>query len=140
MAFNFVQGFRKQLDSRIDGMMNQMGAAAVAEARRLVHVKTGQTRDSIGFTYDQATKTLTIHADTPWALFLELKYPYLRPALLSLRGFKLGSANFAMAFQTASGKAPSQAALERAGKRVNRGVVKRTKVRVRQYSPHRPLS
>jgi hypothetical protein len=140
MSFTFVPAANKAIGGAVDGMMAQMGAAAVAEARRLVHVDTGQTQRSIGFTYEQSTKTLTLHADTRWALFLELKYPFLRPALLSLRGFKLGAANFAIAFQTESGQAPSQGHLARAGRRVNRGVVKRTAIRVRKYSPHRPLS
>lgn len=137
MSFTFVPAASKAIAAAVDGMMAQMGEAAVAEARRLVHKDTWQTHNSIGCTYQQSTKTFSLHADTRWALFLELKYPFLRPALLSLRGFKLGSVNFALAFQTKTGQAPSQEHLARAGRRVNRGVVKRTAIRVRKYSPGR---
>jgi hypothetical protein len=153
-VFNFVSGFMKKVDARIDAMMNQMGVAFVAEARRLVPKDTHQLEYSIGYTYRQDTKTFQGYADMPYAMAVEFgtsrqrAQPYLRPALMSLRGFKLGSVNTELSFQTKSGgKAPATfpegrtaRANEKVNARLNRGVIRRTRVRVRHYDPHRPLS
>lgn len=86
--FNFVPGaFKRVIEENIDQRMIKAGKAAVAEATRLVPVRTGQLRDSIGFTYIQSEKTLQLHADEPYAIFVEYgtpqmrAQPYLRPAL-----------------------------------------------------------
>jgi HK97 gp10 family phage protein len=137
--FNYVGDFRARLDGKIDGMMNQMGAAAVAEAKRLVPVDTGQTRDSISYIYRQADKTLQVYADTRWAIYVEYgtvstpARPFLRPALLSLKGFRMnaeiGFANASPSSGTpGEGKASAGNAKVNAG--LNRGIVRRTKVRV----------
>ncbi len=94
MAFNLKSGLAwfgaqvtKQVMGDVDTKMRLTGEAIVAKAKELVHVDTGQTQASIGYTYRQSDKTLSIHADTPWALFLEMgtrhsrPYPYLRPAI-----------------------------------------------------------
>ncbi len=94
MAFNLKSGltwlgdqFAKQVMGDVDTKMRLTGEAIVAKAKELVHVNTGQTQASIGYTYRQSDKTLSIHADTPWALFLEMgtrrnrPYPYIRPAI-----------------------------------------------------------
>lgn len=91
-------GFRREVEGREAGLFAAMGKAGVDEARRLVHVDTGQTRDSIGFIYKQSTKTLQLYADTPWAAYLEAKYPFLVPAMKTLRGFRFnGEIRFANA-------------------------------------------
>jgi hypothetical protein len=154
MAFSFVQGFKKQLDSRIDAMMTQMGQAGVEEARRLVPVLSGQLRDSIGYVYRQSDKTLQLYADMPYALAIEFgsrthrAQPFLRPALLSLRNFKLSAVNVELGFQAkSSAKGPpafaegyTARANEKTNAKLNRGVVRRARVKVRRYDPHRPLS
>lgn len=154
MSFNFVPGFRQQLDSRITSMLSQMGAAAVAEARRLVPVETGQLRDSIGYVVRQSDRTLQIYADMPYAMAVEFgtarqhAQPYLRPALLSLKGFRLSGSNIELGFQAKSGASGPPAFPEgstarsnaKVNARLDRGVVKKTRVRVRRYDAERPLS
>lgn len=149
VMFNFVQGFRQKLDGAVTGMLDQMGRAAVAEARRLVPVDTGQLKASVGYVVRQSDKTLQVYADMPYAMAVEFgtsrqrAQPYLRPALMSLKGFKLSGANLELGFQTTSGAAPSMATSKgnaKINRKLNRGIIKRTRVRVRQYTPHRPLS
>ncbi len=71
----------------IDRRQLAAGRAVVTEARMLAPVRTGELRDSIGFTYSQSTHTLKIHADAPHAFFVEYgtrfmgAQPFLRPAL-----------------------------------------------------------
>lgn len=78
---------KSQVDRAIDAKMDAAGKAAVAEARRVVHVRTGRLKASIGYSYRQSDRTLTLHADEPYALFEEMgtryrpPHPYLRPGL-----------------------------------------------------------
>jgi HK97 gp10 family phage protein len=89
----------------------QMGEVGVAEARRLVPVDTGQTRDSIGYTFNQGTKTLQLYADTRWAIFLEMgtsrqpARPFLRPALAKMaKVWGGGAVNLEMGLANAPSK------------------------------------
>jgi hypothetical protein len=122
----------------------------VIVARDLVPKDTWQTHDSIGYTYDQKSKTLTLHADTPWALFLELgtykmaARPFLRPALLragSVWG-RLGNVDMAFAgHDTSRGMGPkASTGLAKANARVNsklhRGVVKKAKFKLGPEGRH----
>jgi hypothetical protein len=91
MSFSFMSGWKERLlDPVIDARMRQAGIAGVEEARRLVPVRTGKLRDSIGYIYNQQTKTLTLYADQPYASFIELgtrriaARPFLRPALAAM--------------------------------------------------------
>ncbi len=78
-----LAAIRAQLDAR----MERAGAAGVQAAQALVPVRTGQTKASIGFTYDRSQGLLQLHAGTPWAVDVELgtrctpARPFLRPAL-----------------------------------------------------------
>ncbi len=100
-----VAAVHRQVDTR----MRAMGNHGVQVARDLVPVDTGQTRDSIGFTFDQATQTLELYADTRWAIFLELgtsrmeARPFLRPALAAMAAL-WGGGNLAMGLRNAPEK------------------------------------
>ncbi len=111
MAFNLKSGltwlgdqFAKKVMGDVDTKMRLTGEAIVAKAKELVHVDTGQTQASIGYTYRQSDKTLSIHADTPWALFLEMgtrhsqAYPYIRPAIAFGAGRVWGGGAIEMEF------------------------------------------
>lgn len=77
----------KWLDQLIEQRMHAAGQAMVAIAKALVPVDTSLLQKSIFYTYAPDTKTLTLHADTSYALFVEQgthkmsPRPYLRPAL-----------------------------------------------------------
>jgi HK97 gp10 family phage protein len=79
-AVRFVKGI-------LHTKMENAGKAVVARARQLCPVDTGQTRASIGATYEATLMSLRIHVDTYWAVFLEFgtskmpARPFLRPAL-----------------------------------------------------------
>ena len=69
--------------------LDKLGAAIVADARETVHVKTGATRDSIEAQVQGGV--LKVGAGTPYADWLEVTYPFLRPAIHRARSrFKKG--------------------------------------------------
>jgi hypothetical protein len=67
--------------------MHVAGQAMVGIAKALVPVDTGLLRSTIAYSYAPDTKTLTLHADTGYSLFVETgthkmaARPYLRPAM-----------------------------------------------------------
>lgn len=75
------------INKLIDDRMMIAGKAMVDTAKSLVPVDTGLLKSSIYYTYMPATKTLTLHADTKYAVFVETgtyrtrPQPYLRPAI-----------------------------------------------------------
>lgn len=77
----------KWIDSLIDQRMHAAGQSMVGIAKALVPVDTGLLKRSIYYTYHPESKTLTLHADTGYSLFVEqgtfkmAPRPYLRPAL-----------------------------------------------------------
>jgi HK97 gp10 family phage protein len=79
--------FRKVVDTELDRRMAIAGEAGAEEARRLCPVDTGQLRASIGWSYRQSDKTLQIHADQRYAIFVEFgtsrmpARPFLRPGM-----------------------------------------------------------
>lgn len=83
----FGDRVKQQLKRKVDERMMLAGHAIVDEARRLVPVRGGQLRDSIGFTYRQSDRVLQVHADAPYAVFIEFgtrfmrAQPFLRPAI-----------------------------------------------------------
>lgn len=92
MAFNsivnwFGDRFLKSAKEKLDARMRSAGEAAVREATMLVPVRTGYLQSSIGYVYDQSKQELRVHADAPYAFFVEygtrfmLAHPFLRPAL-----------------------------------------------------------
>lgn len=88
MFQNLVSTFRKSiLEPKINAKMEEVGHAMVAEATRLCPVDSGFLKSTIGYTYNAAARTLTLHADAKYSLMVELgtrkmaAQPYLRPAL-----------------------------------------------------------
>lgn len=79
--------FRRQVEQHVADRLERAGTEGVRVAKSLVPVRSGRTRDSIGYTVNRASLTLQIYAGTPWALFIELgtrrmpARPFLRPAL-----------------------------------------------------------
>lgn len=75
------------VDKLIEQRMHVAGQAMVGIAKALVPVRTGLLQSRIYYTYAPDTKTLTLHADTGYALLVETgthkmaARPYLRPAL-----------------------------------------------------------
>jgi hypothetical protein len=77
----------KWIDDLVEKRMHAAGQAMVTIAKALVPVDTSLLQRSIYYTYSPDTKTLTLHADTGYAIFVEAgthkmaARPYLRPAL-----------------------------------------------------------
>ena len=75
------------VNRHIDNRMNEAGRRMVARARQLAPVRSGNLRNSIGYTYRQSDRELTLHADATYAIFVEFgtyrqpAQPYLRPAI-----------------------------------------------------------
>lgn len=85
---NIIDNSQAFLDALPDVMreaLSEIGERAVSYAKDDVAVDTGATRDSIDYSVDG--NTLTLGANTPQALFVEIgtqrmpARPYLRPAL-----------------------------------------------------------
>lgn len=75
------------IDKLIEQRMHTAGQAMVGIAKALVPVDTGLLKSTIAYTYLPDSKTLTLHADTGYAYFIEAgthkmaPRPYLRPAI-----------------------------------------------------------
>lgn len=110
--------FRRQIEDEVAARLENAGAAGVQAARELVPVETGRTRDSIAATFDRATLTLQIHADTKWAIFIELgtsrmaARPFLRPALAAVGRAFGGGINTGMSFKSQPAHAHSHGSPE----------------------------
>lgn len=109
MALGFTGGFKwfgtaaqRHVDEKIHAGLMAAGQKAVFYAKSYAPVRTGQLASSIGFTYRQSDKTLTLHADMSYAWFVEygtrfmVPQPFLRPALLKASPWW---ANTALQFQ-----------------------------------------
>jgi HK97 gp10 family phage protein len=87
LTSNLARWIQTSVQPKVDAYMDQQGKVWKAEARRLCPVRTGQLRDSIGYYYDQRTKTLTLYADKFYAGFVEFgtrntrAQPFMRPAM-----------------------------------------------------------
>jgi hypothetical protein len=81
---NFVSTIRTRMYDAVEAKMRRGLAAGIEESRSVVHVDTGQTRDSIGGYYDREEMTAVLYADTRWAAHLELRFPFLRPGLAAM--------------------------------------------------------
>lgn len=79
--------FMRFVDREIEKRAHVAGQSMVAVAKSLVAVDTGLLQSRIYYTYQPATRTLTLHADTHYAMYQEFgtykmrPHPYLRPAL-----------------------------------------------------------
>lgn len=82
---------KEAINQSIDAEMNRFGREVTALAAQKAPKRTGRLVQSIGYRYDQAARRVTIHADAPYAFFVEFgtrlrrAQPYLRPALLQAR-------------------------------------------------------
>jgi hypothetical protein len=84
---SFVGQFRARVVDAVGKKMEQAGARAVARARELVPVRTGQLRDSISYYWSREEMRLTLTAEKSYAAFVEARTPYLRPALSEIGAF-----------------------------------------------------
>jgi HK97 gp10 family phage protein len=88
VSFN-LDPFRRAVHDAVAARLEQARAVALETARRLVPVRTGQLKASIGATVDRADLRLVVYADAPHAAFVELgtsrmaARPFLRPALMA---------------------------------------------------------
>jgi hypothetical protein len=80
----FIDKVRERMEAKVEERMQRALAAGIEVARKVVHVDTGQTRDSIAGYYDQATRTAVLSASTNWAAHLEARYPFIRPGLAAM--------------------------------------------------------
>lgn len=77
----------KWIGDLIEQRMHLAGQSMVQIAKSLVPVDTGLLKSRIFYTYQPSTKTLTLHADTGYAIFVEggthkmRPQPFLRPAI-----------------------------------------------------------
>jgi hypothetical protein len=74
---------RKKAD--IAARANRAGPAGVQAARAVVPVRTGKLRDSIGFTYDQSTMTLSLYADASYAYEVNRRAHFMEAGLAAMR-------------------------------------------------------
>jgi HK97 gp10 family phage protein len=91
MIRSFVERFKEQvLYPAVARKMEDAGRAWVAAATALAPVDTGRLRASIGFAYNRETRTLKLHADEPYAAFVEFgtyrtrAQPFMRPAVAAV--------------------------------------------------------
>jgi hypothetical protein len=74
----FGRECRDTIVGELAGYADEAGKLGVAVARQHVPVVTGRLKRSIGYTLNQKTLELTLYADEPYALWVELRKPYLR--------------------------------------------------------------
>jgi hypothetical protein len=91
VAIEWLGGkFESYIDKLIEQRAHRAGAEMVKVAKMLVPVDTGLLKSRIYYSYQPATRMLTLHADTHYALYVETgtyrmrPRPYLRPALLAV--------------------------------------------------------
>jgi HK97 gp10 family phage protein len=120
VAFKFTPGTREAIGQAVDHFMDGLGKRGAETARRLCPVDTGFLRSTIGHTYRTEDRTIVIHADANYSIYVEYgtsshrAQPFLRPAVLELqRATK--SVRVEAAMQTRPGTAWTPKALE--GKR-----------------------
>ena len=83
----FADKFMKFVDREFERRAHIAGQKMVAVAKALAPIDTGLLRRSIYYTWHGATRTLTLHADTHYAVYQEFgwrygrPHPFLRPAL-----------------------------------------------------------
>lgn len=87
----FIEKRKQEILDKAMAKLETYAQVATTEAKRLCPVDTGQLRNSIGYTIIKAENKVSIHADQPYAFFVEfgtrlqIARPYLRPALLKAR-------------------------------------------------------
>jgi hypothetical protein len=62
--------FLRVVQGNLDARMQQTGKAVVEEAQRIVPVDTGFLRSTLGYQYNQSTKTLRVYADAYYAFWV----------------------------------------------------------------------
>ncbi|WP_422929193.1 HK97-gp10 family putative phage morphogenesis protein [Singulisphaera sp. PoT] len=83
----FGDRVQKHLIEAIGEKMRRAGEAAAQEARSLAPARTGTLQSSIGYSYDESSRTLRVSVEAPYAAYVELgtrnmpARPFLRPAL-----------------------------------------------------------
>jgi HK97 gp10 family phage protein len=81
----------RNVEARVDTAMDRAGRRMVARAKALAPVRSAKLRDSIGYDYRPADRTLEVYAAVPYSLAVELgtsrrpARPFLRPALQEAR-------------------------------------------------------
>lgn len=68
------------IDAKIEDALTEVGQVVEQEAKRIVPVRTGRLRDNIK-ALPPAKGVVVIGSDVPYAPFVEVRKPYLRPAL-----------------------------------------------------------
>ena len=85
-----LQELQTELQTNLETAMEEVTLRVMADARREVNVDTGRLRASIEQQVEQIAENVvkgTIGSNVEYALWHELDYPYLRPALESNRDF-----------------------------------------------------
>lgn len=91
MFHSFMDARRKEIADKAMAQLETYAQVVKAEAQRLCPIDTGQLRNSIGYTIRRSEMMVAIHADQPYAFFVEfgtrlqVARPFLRPALLAGR-------------------------------------------------------
>lgn len=107
----FGEQFQRYVERNVESKMDEAGKKAVTMARHLVPILTGQTRDSINYTYNKSKHELSLHADTFWSVFVErgtskmAARPFLAPSLQAVSDVWDGPPlHFRSVFANAPGK------------------------------------
>lgn len=88
---NFVDRVMNRKIEDLTARANIAGQAAVDKAHELVPVRTGRLYRSIGYTWSQATMTLSLFADEPYSFWVERRKAFLRPAREVMRRMFMGA-------------------------------------------------
>jgi HK97 gp10 family phage protein len=87
-----------QIDRAMAATLDGLGRMIAERARELAPVDTGQLRDSIGHTFVASTSIVQVHADAPYAYWVEVgngvseAQPFLMPALMEAEAFLAAAA------------------------------------------------
>ena len=138
----FGDKVRKVVDDAFEKRAMAAGRMMEAYAKSIVPVDTGLLRSTIGFMYERATRTLTLYANTHYALFVEMgtyrmrPQPYLRPALQMFAPGLGIRTNISLPTSLAPGHIPLKIQarirplISAANKQWNRGAVRRAALNV----------
>ena len=85
-----LQELQSEIETNLETAMEEVTLRVMADARREVNVDTGRLRASIEQQVEKIAENVVvgyIGSNVEYALWHELDYPYLRPALESNRDF-----------------------------------------------------